>query len=406
MITNSLNWQVLREIAPFKKPYHLIRQYLAKWWADLFFPIFIGISGSVGKTTTKEAVTAVLSQEFETLSTKDNLDPVFNIPQTLLKIRPSTQMVVLELGIEYPNEMNYYLSLIQPDIGILTSLNFTHTEFLTNLDGVIAEKSKLVSNLPKEGWAILNYDDQNVVKLAAKTKAQVQLIGSNSKKCNIYYQNFRQDLKGSKFKLVIGKQSIDISWKLIGRHNVLSALAAVAVGLIYDLPLSKIKKGLETLTPQPHRLNVVSSKKGYVILDDSYNASPIAVKAAIDTLLDLAPNKRKIAVFGEMKELGEYAKKGHQEVAKKILDANLNQIYLAGGETKIIDTYLKKEKFKSRIYFSADLKKLAHDLKRSLSKNDLVLIKGSRHTHLERIVDFLQGKDPQINCNHCGKLSL
>lgn len=417
-----------KNTASWKRPYHLGRAKLAKFWASLFSKVdIIGITGSVGKTTTKEAIIKVLDEKFQVIGTKGNLDPVFNIPMTLLKIRPATQKVVLEMGIEYPNEMGFYLDLAKPKIGVITRVYWTHTEFLQDLDGVIAEKGKLLEAIPADGVAVLNFDDESVrEKMAPKTSASIFWYGSYPD-VDLQISDFlHQGEDGSRFKLRYISRSpsrqdgngaplifsrklankndeIEINWKLIGEHQTTAAAAAASVGILSGLNLPEIKKGLEKLEPQPHRMNLIKGPKQSLILDDSYNSSPIAVVMALETLRSLAHKGRAIAVLGDMLELGKYGEQGHKEVGQKVAEENIDYLITLGEKAKIISDEARKRRVKN-ILEGKNITQIISEIKKNVSKDDIILVKASRHAHFERIMAGLTGQPTQISCPVCGML--
>lgn len=400
---------VYRDISSWKKPFHQIRAEIAKWWAKANPQAeIIGITGSVGKTTTKEAIASVLSQKFSTVSSVGNLDPVFNIPITLLKMRPWTKKVVLELGVEYPNEMDFYLSLAKPKIGVVTRIYWTHTEFLGDLQGVSKEKSKLLEVLPQDGWAILNHDDEHIREdMAKRTRAHVFSFGTHPH-ADLQISDFlHQGRGGSIFKLRSKLKEFPhetkISWKLLGEHNTVAAAAAASVGLLSGLSEKEIKDGLEKLEPQPHRLNAVPGPNGSLILDDTYNSSPAAVMMALETLRALSHKGRAIAVLGEMKELGKYEEEGHREVGRKVAEENIERLILFGEKTKFIaDEAIKSGLKKNQITQAGSIEKIVELLKKDLKKGDVCLLKASRHhIHLERILFGLDNKPMAVFCLIC-----
>jgi len=384
-----MDLDIYRDIPSWKKPLHKIRTFLAKNWikwnpqAEI-----VGITGSVGKTTTKEAIVKVLGERFQVVGSKDNLDPVFNIPLTLFKVRPWIKKVVLELGIRFPGEMDFYLSLFRPKVGVLTSIYWSHTEFLGDLKGVINEKGKLLEALPKDGWAVLNDDDQYIKEMAKKTKAKIFWFGTHPH-CQVQIVDFiHQGLKGSEFILKIGKKNVPIKWKLIGEHNTLAAAAAASVGILAGLELNEIKDGLEKLEPQPHRLNVVSGPNGSFILDDSYNSSPQAVFVALETLRSLSHKSKAVAVLGDMLELGNYSEEAHRQVGQKIVQENVDYLFTLGDYAKIIADEAKKFGAKN-VIIAKNQTEIRDKIRKLVGQNDLILVKGSRAVNLDQLVNNL-----------------
>ncbi len=398
------NSQIFAEVEHWKRPFHQAFALLAKAYLRLLPNTkIIAITGSVGKTLTQNAIYSVLSQKYEVVAGDENLDPTFRIPQTILKTKPWHDYLILEYGVEHPGDMDYYLSLANPKIAILTKIAPTHTKYFGSEEGVFHEKSKLITSLSAYGTAVLNADDQFSDRLLTKIKASILLFGQKAKE-GIKISHFTQDLSGSKFRLHYNNQKARVIWKVIGKHQLLSAYIAAAVGTNCGLTLKQIAKGLSQVKPPLHRLNLVHTKKG-TIIDDTYNSSPTAAVESINTLSNLGKRKTKIAVFGEMKDLGHDSLKFHKEVGQKIAKKNINYLITIGKVAREISKSARASQFKGKTIPADSLQEATDYLKKIASPNSLILVKGSRHTHLERIVYALQGKSTQVNCYHCGIIS-
>ncbi len=380
------------KIPLYKKPFHLLRIYLAKQYAKLFpKDIFIGITGSVGKTSTAVAAVAVLSQKFKTLSTLPNLDPILNIPQTLLKLNPSYKKVILEMGIEYKGEMDFYLSLVRPKTAIITKISYAHSEFLGNLDDITLEKGKLIESLPKDGVAILNWDDPATKKLIPKCKGSIVYFGTDPKNCNVWAGNIKIENFRTTFELNLGVERVKVYLQLL-TSQVDSLLAAAALGVTFDIPLTKIKIALESIKPTEHRLQPVSGPNGSAILDDTYNSSPVALEAAIDTLIQI-PARRKILVLGEMRELGKYSEELHRKIGQRIYNEKIDLVLLGQGDAQFIAEELKDLGFlEDRLETNLQTGQIVSKLLRTLGKGDVCLIKGSRAVRLDEVVKRIAKK--------------
>lgn len=376
-----------KNIKSYKKPAHLARLFLAKNLAKLYpRSAFVGITGSVGKTTTKEICLSLLSEKFKVVATRGNIDPVFNIPATILRMRPGTQKAILEMGIEYPGEMDFYLSLVKPATGIVTRISFAHSQFLGNVDQILEEKGKLIRQLPKNGFAILNWDDLNVRRLAKDTEAEVIFFGTDPKHCHLWASNIRLDNGLTRFELNYGVERVEILLHLLGKHFVYPALAAAALGISVEMNLINIKKGLEKVAPAPHRMQLVEGLNDCYVLDDTYNSSPAALEEALNVLSELSA-RRRIAVLGEMRELGVYSEQLHREIARKIYKDKVDYVFLGGGEARFIGDELVKLGFlPERIEVSLSNSQIVAKILRTASKGDLILIKGSRAVKLDEVV--------------------
>lgn len=379
--------QVWSKIGPLKKPAHLAKFFLARNLANILpGSNFIGITGSVGKTTTKEACLAVLSQKFKTIASLENIDPIFNIPSTILKIRPNTQKVILEMGIEYPEEMSFYLSLVKPATAIITRISYAHSEFLGNLEQIAKEKSILIKQLPKDGFAILNWDDLNTRKLANETNSQILFYGIDNENCHVWASNIKLEGAGTHFEINYGVERVEVDFKLLGKHFVYSALAAAALGLSCGMTLMNIKRGLEKVESSPHRLQLLPGTGEWHVLDDTYNSSPAALEEALNTLNDL-PGRRRILVLGEMKELGAFSKSLHQAIAQRIYKEKIDLVLLGGGDTKYIAEELLSLGFlPEKLEVNLTHQQMVTTILKSAKAGDLILVKGSRAVKLEEVV--------------------
>lgn len=378
---------IWKNIPPYKKPAHLLRIFLAKQVAKMYpQSTFIGITGSVGKTSTAKACLAVLSQKFPTISTSENLDPILNIPITLLNLRPKIKKVILEMGVEYPGEMDFYLSLVVPSTRIVTMVSFAHSQFLGGIEQIYEEKSKLIKSLPRDGLAILNYDDPNTRKMATLTQAKVLFYGTDKQKCDVWAGNIRIENFQTRFELNYGVERVEVELKLLGKHQVYPALAAAALGISCDLSLISIKKGLESVGGAQHRLEVCEGVNGAIVLDDTYNSSPAALEESLNVLQQL-PARKRVAVLGEMRELGEFSENLHRIAAQKIYKDKLDQVFLGGGDAKYMaDELIRLGYPEDRIHYNLTNSQLVSRILSSCSRGDVVLIKASRAVRLDEVV--------------------
>lgn len=366
---------------------------MAKQYAKLYrSEMFIGVTGSVGKTTCVQACTAVLSQKYKTIATKPNLEPILNIPSTLLKLNPTVKKVILEMGVEYKGEMDFYLSLVRPKTVIVTKIAYAHSEYLGGIDEVLQEKGKLVESLDKNGLAILNWDDSNSKKLAENCKGTVVYYGTDSENCTVWAGNIKIENFATTFELNLGVERVKVNLALLGLHQVYPALAAAALGVMCRIPLTRIKLALESIRQSEHRLQALSGPNGSVLLDDTYNSSPSAVDSAIDTLLAI-PARRRIIVLGEMRELGKYSEQLHRQVAQRIYKEKLDFVFLGQGETEFIADELTSLGFwEERLAYNLQNSQLVSRLLKTLGKGDVCLIKGSRAVRLDEVVKRIAKK--------------
>ncbi len=296
----------------------------------------IGITGSSGKTTTKEMVSSILKLDGPTVNSRENIDPVYNISSTILRCNLKTQYLVLEMGVEYPGEMDFYLWLAQPDIAVITNIFPTHTEFFGDADGVLREKAKLVFGLPKNGIAVLNKNDSRLITLANKLKVKI-----------IWFDGENES-------------------------------AAKSVGKLFNIDSDKINKGLQNYERPRHRHEIIKHKSGTIIYDDSYNSNPEALLATLKKFSELAGKNTKIAVLGDMLELGKLAESEHIRVGKEIKKYNFDKVFGIGSFVRLITP---------NVYSSID--DVLLELKRYLKPKTYILVKASRSFGLDRLVDKL-----------------
>jgi len=390
--------------AKWKQPFHQIRRFLAKIWLS-FYPqvTIIGITGSQGKTSTVRAIASVLSEKYKTLRTDLNLDTVYNLPITILRLRTGDQKLILEYGVDHQKEMDFHLSLVKPSIGILTGLNPTHSEpkLLGSFAGVIKEKSKLLQILPKDGLAILNFDDSRVVGLKEKTKAKV--IGYRlEKKTDFWADQIKVNFQGTSFRLHCqGKKQL-IETGLIGRHFIYACLAAAAVGFNQSLNWKEIREGLSKLKPLKGRLSVEKGPLGSILIDDSLRANPASTLAGLQVLNDLPAKGKRIAVLGEMGELGVLAKQEHQKLGERLTKLRIDYLITIGPLQKFTaQSALKNGMKKNQVFWVEDVLGAAEILKKLLKEGDLFYLKGSLLRHLERVILILQGKKMGCQMTNC-----
>lgn len=381
------------QISSIKNPLHLIKISLARQYAKLYpRQNFIAITGSLGKTTCLKASNAILSQKFNTISTKPNVDSILNIPETLLRVNPTVNKVILEMGIEYKEGMDFYLSLIKPKTVIITKIAFNNSELLGGLDEIVEEKGKLIEQLDSDGVAVLNFDDPYSRKLAKKCKGTVVYFGTDPQNCTIWAGNIKIENYKTTFELNLGVERVKVNFPLLGFHQIYPALAAAALGMVNDLPLTKIKLGLETLSSSEHMMQVLAGPNGSIILDDTINCSPSDLESAIDTLLQINA-RRRVLVLGEMKQLGKFSEMLHRQIAQKIYKEKIDLLFLGQGDAQIVADELKRLGFwEERIESNLQNSQIVTKLLKNLGKGDAVLIKGSRAVRLDEVVKRIAKK--------------
>jgi len=362
-------------------------QQIARFWRRKLDLRVIGITGSVGKSTTKEMVAEVLSQRYHTLKSPGNLNNEIGLPLSILKLSPGYQRAVLEMGFYVPGEIAFLCDIARPQVGVVTNIGTVHAERAGSQENIFIGKSELVQSLSEEDIAILNFDDPWVRKMEEKTRAQVFFYGLSSD-ADLWADNVEgQGLEGIRFRLHYKRETLHVRVPLIGRHSVHTALRAAAVGLVEGLTWQEIFSGLNQGHTQL-RLVAVRSKTGALILDDTYNASPESMLAALNLLDEL--DGRKIAVLGDMLELGQYERQGHEMVGLRAAQVADTLLTLGERAHMIADAARKAGLKKSSVLEFDELEQIVDWLNENLSKEDSVLIKGSHGLHMDRIVNTLE----------------
>jgi len=366
-------------------------QQTARFWRRKLDVKVIGVTGSVGKSTTKELITEVLSQRYRVLKNPGNLNNEIGLPLTMLSLNETHQRAVLEMGFYVPGEIALLCDLASPTIGVITNIGTVHAERAGTQADIARGKAELIQALPPapQGVAILNYDDAWVHEMAELTKARIFYYGLDPA-ADLWADGVEGlGLDGIRFRLHYQREALHLRIPLIGRHSVQTALRAASVGLVEGLSWQEIVEGLRSGHAQL-RLITTRTENGALILDDSYNASPESTLAALNLLDDLAG--RKVAVLGDMLELGIYETQGHELVGVRA--AQVADLLVTVGELgKIIASAARQAGFSpSATLIFSDVDQVIDYLKQNLVKDDVVLVKGSRGMRMDRIVTALEAR--------------
>ena len=366
-------------------------QQIARFWRRKLDLVVIGITGSVGKSTTKELIAEVLSQRYRTLKSPGNLNNEIGLPLTILQLTDRHERAVLEMGFYVPGEIEFLCDLALPKVGVVTNIGTVHAERAGTIDEIARGKAELVEALPPapEGLAILNFDDPKVRQMAEKSKARVFYYGMSPEADLWADQVEGLGLDGIRFRLHYRHEVLHLRVPLIGRHSVHTSLRAAAVGLTDGLSWQEIVNGLQSGRAQL-RLVAVRAKSGAIILDDTYNASPESMLAALNLLDDLAG--RKIAVLGDMLELGQYEQQGHSMVGARAAEV-ANELVTVGERAKIIASSAANAGMPLDMIQQFETSHQSIDyLKKNLQSRDVVLVKGSRGMQMDIIVNALESR--------------
>ncbi len=369
-------------------------QRLAVYHRRQLTPTVVGITGSVGKTSTKEVVAAVLGRCFRTLKTQRSYNSEATVSTTLLQLLPEHQVAVLEMGMWAPGEIRFLADLARPKIGIVTNIGPSHLERLGSIEAIVNAKAELVESLPDDGVAILNSDDPYVVAMADRTRARVLWYGLDPS-ADLWADMIEsRGLEGISFRVHYGDQVMHLALPLIGRHSVHTALAAIAVGLVMELAWDDIIAGLQDDSIQL-RLFVVTGVGGATIIDDTYNAAPSSSLAALNLLADL--NGRHIAVMGDMLELGVAEEEAHRLIGRRVAEVAQELICLGPRARWIAEEAEICGMNRDRILVTEQQEDVVNALQAMLRPDDYVLVKGSRGIAMERIVAAVQRRPEEVN---------
>lgn len=383
-------------IIPTEAPYSLLvpdsilaLQTIATYWREQFDIPVVGITGSVGKSSSKDLIASVLSHRMRTLKNPGNYNNEIGLPLTLLSLTHEHEIAVLEMGFYVAGEIKLLCDIAHPNIGVLTNIGTVHAERAGSIEAIAEGKAELLEELPEapKGLAILNYDDDFVREMASKTHARVFYYGLDPR-ADLWADEIEsRGLNGIRCRLHHQGESYYLTAPLIGRHSVFTILRACAVALNLGISWDWIFHAFKSSREQV-RVVTVKTPSGALIIDDTYNASPDSTLAALNLLGDI--DGRKIAVLGDMLELGQYEREGHRRVGLRASEI-ADEIVLVGTRSQITRDAVLETEFKPENlhWFESTDEAIAY-LKPRLSQGDIVLVKSSHSMHLERIVSALE----------------
>lgn len=394
-------------------------------------PRIVSITGSVGKTSAKEAIFSVLAGKFRVRRNEKNYNNEIGLPLTIIGADSGhgsflgwlraflkwlwviavpfeyPEVLVLEMGADRPGDIKYLASFIKSEVGVITDVSMSHIEFFNNIETVAREKGVLVKELGDKGLAVINYDNPHVAKMKELTKASVINFGFDEKAdiratgISFVYNDqkegasgfFDGEIKGISFKLNYKGNSIPVRLNnILARHQIYSALAASAVGVWFGLNLVEIGTALESFSVPCGRMNLIEGIKNTSIIDDTYNSSPSATMAALEVLREIKAT-RKIAVLGDMLELGPETESGHKNVGNKFLEIKGDIFFAVGNRMKFAVEELEKNNFPGKnIYVFSDPDSAGRKLQEVMQKGDLILVKGSQSMRMEKVVEEIMAK--------------
>ena len=404
---------------------------------EKYNPRIVGITGSVGKTSAKEAVFTVLAGHFRVRKNEKNYNNEIGLPLTIIGVESGgrsflgwlwvfmrwlwvllfpveyPEILILEMGADRPGDIKYLTSLIHPEVAVLTDISGSHLEYFKSIEGVAKEKGTLVRALKKNGTAVLNIDNPHILKLKnkfikEKPDMRISTFGfsqeADVRATDILF-NYSNgtgsgdvnsgEIRGLSFKLNFKGTSIPIRLNnILADYSVYAALAGVCVGIEMNINLVEIGSGLANFSTPCGRMGLVTGIKKTFIIDDSYNSSPVSASAAL-SVLDRIKARRKIAVLGDMLELGGGDQEGHESVAKKFLEIKGDIFFAVGKRMKAAGQVLEKHGFgKNKIFYFENPMEAGKKLQKILREGDLILVKGSQGMRMEKITEEIMA-EPQ-----------
>lgn len=358
---------------------------------DKFQIPFVGITGSVGKTTTKDMTSTVLDSCLNVYHTEKNLNSEFGVPITLSRITEDAEVAVIEMGISKPGEMDLLSRIVRPHICVVSTIGVAHMEYMKTRENICKEKLDIVKYMDEDGVLFLNGNDDMLAATRGKTKVTTFYYGTEDW-CDYRAENICLEKDKSTYDYVHGNTRIPVVLNALGKNNVINSLVGMAIADYMGLDLEKGAKALETF--EGSRLKRYVAPNDYIVLDDTYNASPDSMKSSIDVLCDLECTGKRVAVLGDMLELGESSEKFHYQVGEYLAGKGVDELIVVGELSENIKKAVEEKNSSIRCFSFKDNGEIALFLLSEMQAGDILLVKGSNGMHLKEIVDNIMGERP------------
>lgn len=366
---------------------------LAAWYRSQFDIPVVGITGSVGKTSTKDMVYSVLSQKFNVLKTLGNFNNEIGLPLTILKLDETHQAAVIEMGMSNLGEISRLTDIAKPDVAVITNIGVSHIENLGSRENILKAKLEIAEGFSEKGTLIINNDDDmlSTVK-SVKNVKKIVTFGINSEGDLRAVDIRNKGEKGVSFSVSIKGASYGVDIPVPGIHNIYNALAGIGVGLELGLSVQQIINGISRFSPGKMRMNITDTGK-YKLINDCYNASPQSMEAALKVLSDIGGSGRKVAILGDMLELGDYSEQGHREVGRMCRDNADILIACGNSAINIANGAAEAGMSKNTVHYFATTSEAILALGDILANGDTILVKGSRGMKMEEIAENILKSD-------------
>ena len=367
-----------------------LKQVATFYRDNLTIPI-VGITGSVGKTSTKEIISSVLSTRYNVLKTEGNFNNEVGLPLTILRIRDEHKVAVVEMGINHFGEMHRLSKIAKPDICVITNIGQCHLEFLGSREGILKAKSEIFDFMNPDGYVCINGDD-DMLSTIKEVHGHKPVSYGMTMKSDVYVTESKSNgIFGSKATIYLNDETFDVEIPLPGEHMVMNALAATCVGDLLGLKPEEMAEGIKNVKAVGGRSNLISLKNR-TILDDCYNANPVSMKAAIDLLKQA--DTRKVAILGDMFELGEGQDVMHAEIGTYAVERGIDVLVCVGELSQnMYDAAIKAQQdFNSdiKVYYLKDTQEVIDKIEEYLEKDDAILVKASHGMGFAKVVEALQ----------------
>lgn len=359
---------------------------IARFYKNKFKIPFIAVTGSVGKTTTRDMVYSTISAKYNALKNIGNLNNQFGVPLTLFNLNKEHECAVIEMGMSGFNEIEYLVNIVHPQIGIISNIGYSHVEHLGSRDGIFKAKMEITTNFDENSLLIVNGDDDCLKTLKNKDLVYKLKTFGFEKDNDIYCESFEMDEESINFIAVIDGKKEQFFIPTVGKHNIYNAMAAILVGMNLNMTIEEIKEGLKNFQCTKNRLDIIKNNN-LTIIDSVYNASIDSMTAALNILGRY--ENRRVAILGDMFEMGEFAEFGHRQVGKAAL-GNVDIVITIGEDSEFIVKELQENNVNDdNLYHFKTKEEAIENINNIIKENDTILVKASRGMHLEKVVEYL-----------------
>ena len=359
---------------------------IARFYKEKFEIPFIAVTGSVGKTTTRDMVHSTISAKYNSLKNVGNLNNHFGVPLTLFNLNKDHECAVIEMGMSGFNEIEYLVNIVKPQIGIISNIGYSHIEHLGSREGIFKAKMEITTNFDENSLLIVNGDD-DCLKTLRSEKLDYKLKTFGFEKYNdIYCESFEINEDSMNFVAVVNEKKEEFFIPTVGKHNIYNAMAAILVGINLNMTTEEIKEGLKNFECTKNRLDIIKNNK-LTIIDSVYNASIDSMSAALNVLGRY--KNRRVAILGDMFEMGEFSEFAHRQVGKAAI-GNTDILIAIGKDSEFIVKEIKENNMNpDNIYYFKTKEDAIKHLDEIIKENDTILVKASRGMHLEDVVKYL-----------------